>query len=214
VRVLRVGPPSGRAPHQRITFEGGTILRVRADDVTALGITAGADLDGEMWAALRERARSSAALEAAVRLLLIRLRSRREIADRLGRKGYPADVVAATIARLENDGLLDDMRFAKAWVAGRLAVRPSGAVRVRRELQQKGIPRDIIEEVLRAGLSEADERAHAVALAQARLRRYRNEPRDVAVRRLAGVLQRRGFSSNAIAVALREVFGHPLSVVE
>jgi regulatory protein len=214
VRVLRVGPPSGRTPHQRITLEGRTVLRVRAEDVTALGIAAGEDLDDARWAALRERAQSAAVLESAVRLLLIRLRSRREIADRLGRKGYPPDIVAATIARLESDGLLDDMRFAKAWVAGRLAVRPSGAARLRRELQQKGVPREIIEEVLRADLSDADERAQAVGLAQARARRYRNEPRDVAFRRLAGVLRRRGFSSNAIAAALREVFGRSLSAVE
>ena len=70
-------------------------------------------------------------------------------------------------------GLLDDVRFAKAWVAGRLAVRPSGAVRLRRELQQKGVLRDIVEEALRAGLSEADERAQALALAQARRRQTR-----------------------------------------
>jgi regulatory protein len=214
VRVLRVGAPSGRTPHQRITLDGGTTLRVRAEDVAALGITPGADLDEETWTALRERAQAGAALESAERLLLIRLRSRREIADRLARKGYPAGVVSATISHLESDGLLDDVRFAKAWVAGRLAARPSGAVRLRRELQQKGIPRDIIEEVLRAGLSADDERVQAVALAQARLRRYRREPRDVAFRRLAGVLQRRGFSSNAITSALREVFGRSLPVVE
>lgn len=214
MRVERVGPPSGRTPHQRITLDDGTALRVRVEDVAALGITPGANLDEAAWAALRERAQAAAALASAARLLLIRLRSRREIVNRLTRKGYPAGIVSATVTRLESDGLLDDVRFAKAWIAGRLAVRPSGAVRLRRELQQKGVPRDIIEETLRAGLSEADERAHAVALAQARLRRYRREPRDVAVRRLAGVLQRRGFSSNAIASALREVFGRSLSVVE
>lgn len=214
MRVERVGSPSGRTPHQRITLDDGTALRVRVEDVAALGITPGANLDEAAWAALRERAQAAAALASAARLLLIRLRSRREIVNRLTRKGYPAGIVSATIIRLESDGLLDDVRFAKAWIAGRLAVRPSGAVRLRRELQQKGVPRDIIEETLRAGLSEADERAQAVALAQARLRRYRREPRDVAVRRLAGVLQRRGFSSNAIASALRELFGRSLSVVE
>ncbi|HEY6103864.1 MAG TPA: regulatory protein RecX [bacterium] len=214
MRVERVGSPSGRTPHQRITLDDGTALRVRVEDVAALGITPGANLDEAAWAALRERAQATAALASAARLLLIRLRSRREIVNRLTRKGYPAGIVSATVIRLESDGLLDDVRFAKAWIAGRLAVRPSGAVRLRRELQQKGVPRDIIEETLRAGLSEADERAQAVALAQARLRRYRREPRDVAARRLAGVLQRRGFSSNAIVSALREVFGRSLSVVE
>jgi len=214
VKVLRVGPPSGRTRHQRVTLDGGTTLRVRAEDVTALGIVPGAELDDGAWGTLRRRAQSAAALESALRLLAVRLRSRREMADRLRRKGYPPDVVATVITRLEGEGFLDDMRFSQAWVAGRLAVRPSGAVRLRRELQQKGVPSDIIEQVLRAGLSESDERARALALAQDRARRYRSAPRDVAFRRLAGVLQRRGFSSGAIAAALREVFGRSVPVGE
>ena len=189
-------------------------LRVRAEDVTALGIIPGAELDDEAWGVLRWRAQSAAAQESALRLLAVRLRSRREMTDRLRRKGYPADVVATVITRLEGEGFLDDVRFSRTWVAGRLAVRPSGAVRLRRELQQKGVPSDIIEQVLRAGFSESDERAGAVALAQARARRYRSEPRDVAFRRLAGVLQRRGFSSGAIDAALREVFGRSVSAVD
>lgn len=214
MKVLRVGPPSERTRHQRVTLDGGTTLRVRAEDVTALGIVPGAELDEEAWGTLRRRAQSAAALESALRLLAVRLRSRRETADRLRRKGYPADVVATAVSRLEDEGFLDDMRFSRAWVAGRLAVRPSGAVRLRRELRQKGVPRDIIEQVLRADLSESDERARAVALARARSRRYRGESRDVAYRRLAGVLQRRGFSSGAIAAALREVLGRSVPAVE
>ncbi len=214
MKVLRVGPPSGRARHQRVTLDGGTTLRVRAEDVTALGVTPGAELNDETWDALRVRAASAAALESALRLLAVRLRSRREIDDRLRRKDYPAAVVAAVIHRLESECFLDDMRFAQAWVAGRLAVRPSGTVRLRRELRQKGVPLDIIEQVLRAGVSQSDEHAGAVALARVRARRYQAEPRDVAVRRLAGVLQRRGFSAGAVAAALREVFGRSVPVVE
>jgi len=214
VKVLRVGPPSGRTRHQRVTLDGGVTLRVRGEDIAALGIIPGAELDDDASGALRRRAQTAAALESALRLLAVRLRSRREITDRLQRKGYPADVVAPIVARLEEEGLLDDMRFSQAWVAGRLAMRPAGAVRLRQELRQKGVPSEIAERVVRAGLPEPDEHAGAIALAQARARRYRSEPRDVAYRRLAGVLQRRGFSSTAIAAALREVFGRSVPAGE
>jgi len=214
VKVLRVGPPSGRARHQRVTLDGGTTLQVRGEDVAALGIVAGADLDDEAWDTLRRRAHSAAALESALRLLAVRFRSRREMAGRLRRKGYPADVVAAVLTRLESEGFLDDMRFSQAWVTGRLAVRPSGVARLRRELQQKGVPAQVIEQVLRMCVSESDERARALALAQARAGRYRSEPRDIAFRRLAGVLHRRGFSAGATAAALRQVLGHSVPAVE
>jgi len=214
VKVMRVGPPSGRTLHQRITLEGGATLRLRADEVTALGLTPGMDLDGPTWDRLRRSAQASAALTSALRLLAVRLRSRREIEVRLGRKGYPPEIVASVVAQLDDEGLLDDVRFANAWVAGRLALRPSGTARLRSELREKGVAADVIEQVLHAAIPEDAERTQAVALAQARARRYRGEPREVAVRRVAGVLQRRGFSPGAVIAALREVFGRSAQVVE
>lgn len=214
MKVMRVGPPSGRTHHQRITFEGGATLRVRADEVAALGLAPGDELDGPTWDRLRRSAQVSDALAAALRLLAVRLRSRREIDVRLGRKGYPPEIVASVVAQLDAEGLLDDARFANAWVAGRLALRPSGAARLRSELRAKGVAADVIEQVLRAAVPEGAERTQAVALAQARARRYRGEPREVAMRRVAGVLQRRGFSSSAVVAALRDVFGRSAQVVE
>lgn len=207
MKVLRVGPPSGRTHRQRVTFEGGTRLQVRADDVNALGLAPGVDLTDDTWGLVRERAQTAAALSAGLRLLAVRLRSRREIEDRLSRKGYSGEVVAAVVAQLNREGLLDDMRFSRAWVAGRLALRPSGAVRLRQELRQKGVAAEVIEQVLQATLPGSTERTRAVEVARARAQRYRGEPREVAFRRLAGVLRRRGFSSAAIAAALREVLG-------
>jgi SOS response regulatory protein OraA/RecX len=88
-----------------------------------------------------------------------------------------------------------------------VALRPSGAARLRSELRQKGVAADVIERVLHTAVPLGAERAQAVALAQARATRYRGLPREVAMRRVAGVLQRRGFSSGPIADALRIVFG-------
>jgi regulatory protein len=214
VKVLRVGPPSGRTLHQRVTLEGGVTLRVRADEVAALGLVPGTELDDDAWGRLRHSAQASEALSSALRLLAVRMRSRREIEIRLGRRGYPSEVVASVVAQLAREGFLDDTRFSEAWVSGRLALRPSGAVRLRSELRQKGVAADVIEHVLRAAVPQGAERAQAVALAQARATRYRSLPREVATRRVAGVLQRRGFSSGAIAAALREVFGRSAQVVE
>lgn len=214
MKVLRVGPPSGRARHQRVLLDGGLALRVRADDVTALGLEPGAELDDDALIVLRRRADAAAAMESALRLLAVRLRSRREVEDRLRRRGHSAGVIEAVLTRLIADGLLDDLRFSRSWVEGRMALRPSGALRLRRELRAKGVAPEMIEQVLRAALSESDERARAVEVATVRARRYGAAPPEVAYRRLAGVLQRRGFSAGAIAAALREVLGRSVPVVE
>jgi len=214
VRVLRISPPSGRRHHQRVVLDGRVTLRVSPEDVLALGLEEGADLDEGTLSALRARAEVVRATEMALRLLAVRLRSRRELEERLSRRDIAPATVRAVVERLAAEGFIDDMRFARAWVRGRLALRPSGAVRLRRELLRKGITSELIEPALREAFSESDERQLALDVARARMRRYRSDPPEAAYRRLAGVLHRRGFSADAIATALREVLGRAVPVMD
>lgn len=210
MRVLRVGPPSGRWRRRRVVLDGGVVLRVRAEDAEALGLEAGAELTAEAVRQLRARAEAAGALEIALRLLTVRLRSRREVEDRLRRRRVAPEVIRDVVERLAAEGFLDDARFARAWIAGRLALRPSGALRLRGELLRKGVAPEVIETALREAFSETDEYQLALRLARARIRRYRAQPAEVVHRRLAGVLSRRGFSPEATAAALRAVLGRTL----
>lgn len=167
----------------------------------------GVHVDSAVLELLRAFDAEARAVEMAYRLLAIRLRSRRELADRLRRRGTPPATVDRLLETLERDGLIDDARFAQAWVQGRLALRPSGPVCLRQELLKKGVSKDIIERVLAQALSEQNEEQLALELARARLRRYQSLPREVVYRRLGGLLHRRGFSSDVVAGVLRQTVG-------
>lgn len=214
MQVLRLGPPSGKRRHQRVVLDEGHTLRLAQEDVAALHLEVGAVLDEATLGALRARAEVVRATDMALRLLAVRLRSRRELEQRLGRRDIAPATARVVVDRLTAEGFIDDMRFARAWVQGRLALRPSGAVRLRRELLRKGITPEHIESALREAFSETDERQLALDVARARMRRYRSDPPDAAYRRLAGVLHRRGFSAEAITGALREVLGRPARVID
>ncbi len=207
MKVVRVGPPYGRLGYQRVVLESGAAFRLSPTDISALGLEAGADIDAAVLQQVRARAERALAVEIAHRLLAVRLRSRHELTARLRRRGISADVLAAVIADLERHGLVDDRRFADAWVRTRVALQPSGRMRLRYELAHKGVAREVIDRTLGETLSEQDEGALAHDVARARLRRYRGLPPDIIYRRLAGVLQRRGFSTGVIARTLREVLG-------
>ena len=76
--------------------------------------------------------------EAALRLLARREHSRRELADKLARKGWPAGEVEGAVAALAAEGLQSDTRFAESFVRQR-AGKGYGPVRIRAELRQRGI---------------------------------------------------------------------------
>lgn len=202
-------PPRGRWGHQRVVFDDGTRLRVDPAVVDTLGLAADVEIDDAAVQTLRRHNTIADARLRAQRLLAVRPRSRSELLTRLRRHQVPPDVCNAIADELERDGLLDDARFARIWVDSRLAHRPSGAVRLRAELRQKGVDRAVIDAAIAARLQPGDEAAAALSVAQGLVRRYRTADRKTAFRRLAGVLERRGFSTSVIVQTLTQVLGLP-----
>jgi len=214
VKVVRIGPPHGRLGHQRVVVEGGAAFRLSPADINALGVEVGAELDAARLQQLRTRAERALALDVAHRLLAVRLRSRQELTVRLRRRGISADVLAAVLADLERHGFVDDRRFADAWVRSRIALLPSSRIRLRYELAHKGVAREVIDRTLSETLNEQEEGALARRVAGSRLRRYRGLPPEVVYRRLASVLQRRGFSADVIARTLRDLLDTRTTVTD
>ena len=206
MKVVRVDPPHGRDGHQRVIFDRGVAIRLPPDDITALGLQPGVVLDDTAARQIRRRAERALAVEIATRLLAVRLRSRRELEDRLHLRGISADVLASVIADLERHGLIDDRRFAEAWVRTRRALLPSGRIRLQYELARKGVARAAVTEVL-GGVGAEDEEKEALAVARGRVPRYRGLQLEVIYRRLGGMLQRSGFSSGVVTRVLRQILG-------
>jgi len=143
-----------------------------------------------------ERAR-----EICLRLLGYRARSRRELAERLERKGFAPEVIRAAVGRLETAGLVDDDAFARSWVQERLANSPRGSLGMRWELRRKGVDEEIIQRALAVEMSAERELEAAVRIAAKYVPR-RGEDERARFRRLAGALRRRGFTFEVIEAAV------------
>jgi SOS response regulatory protein OraA/RecX len=97
----------------------------------------------------------SIVLDAALRFLEPRSRSVAEVRRRLTQAGYRDELVEGAIVRLVDLGMLDDEAFARYWVESRDRAHPRGAIALRRELRQKGVPHDIVRAVLDAREADA-----------------------------------------------------------
>jgi regulatory protein len=193
---------SARQPgFMRVRMAGGRALRVPEEACRALGVEVG-EISPETLRRLRDQEDCARLRERAMRLLAARPRSRAELRARLLRLA-PADRVARVLVELEEQGLLDDERFARLWAESRRNARGFGALRIRRELREKGVPHDVIERVVKE--TERDEDAGAETLARLRLRAYAGLDRKAAARRLSAFLARRGFRDRSVIRALRRV---------
>jgi len=143
----------------------------------------------------------------ALRLLSGRELSVAECRSRLLDRDHPPDDVERAIERLREAGALDDGRVARAHARTAVDVKGRGRFRVVRELQQKGIARDVIAAAVADVFGERDERA-LVSRAIERKLRGRPRPADKAAwARLYQYLMRQGFSPAVVSSALQRLQG-------
>lgn len=154
--------------------------------------------------------------ERALRLLDQRSRSRHELRERLldprrvkeGEDGPDPDLVDDVLDSLTRSGLIDDEAFAREWVRQRFERRGKSSSVLRRELQNKGVSAADRESALQQ-IDESDERELARELARKKARSVKAVPadraeRDKELRRIVGVLARRGFPQSMALQIARE----------
>ncbi len=82
-----------------------------------------------------------------LRLLSVRSRSVHEIRERLTGKGYTLEYTDEILKELQNEGLLNDLKFAEEWIDARLRTSPKAVRVLKMELIQKGVFQGVIDEV-------------------------------------------------------------------
>jgi regulatory protein len=132
-----------------------------------------------------------------------RPRTEKEIRQHMQNGGYEAELLDAVIDQMKAKGLINDLTFAKTWIDNRSIHRPRGHKALAMELQQKGVDRGAIEDVL-AGMGDEKE----MALVAARKYVHRLEVEDWTVFRvkLSAFLGRRGFNYETISETVRQVW--------
>jgi regulatory protein len=138
-----------------------------------------------------------------LRQLTVAPRTRAQLADTLRRRGVPEKAAAAVLGRFAEVGLIDDAMFANAWVESRHHGRGLGRRALAAELNQRGVDRGDIQAAV-ARLSPETELATARMLVERRLESTARLPVQVRVRRLAGMLARKGYPPGLAYRVIRE----------
>jgi regulatory protein len=166
------------------------------------------DMSAARAAGATSAADNSADPENAARLIALRLlesapRTRAELERALARRAVPADAATAVLDRFADVGLIDDEAFAQAWVTSRHAGRGLGRRALSAELRRRGVDAETTAAAVDA-VSADDEEAAARALVARRLRAMGGLPPDTQMRRLAGMLARKGFGHALAVQVVRE----------
>lgn len=183
------------------TFSFGLHMDIQLDH----RLKPGDVLDEATITRLLQEDETKKAIAAALNLISYRPRAAGELRSKLREKGYAPEAVDAAVNRMQELRYLDDEAFAERWVESRQSSRPRSERMLKRELAQKGIDKDTIEQtVADAGV---DEYGDALELARKKYESLRNEDRNVRYRRLSGFLGRRGYGYDIIRQVMEALEG-------
>lgn len=133
-------------------------------------------------------------------------RTRKELADKLARREVPDEIATELLDRFTEVGLIDDASYARQWVESRHRSRGLAPRALAQELRRKGVGDDEAKAALEQ-IDDDDQRTAARALVDKKLRSMRGLDPQVATRRLAGLLARKGYSAGLAFSVVREALG-------
>ncbi|MGH3508565.1 MAG: regulatory protein RecX [Nocardioidaceae bacterium] len=139
--------------------------------------------------------------------LTAQARSRAELEEVLASRGVPDDVATRVLDRFTEVGLVDDAAYAETWVRSRLQSRGLSRRALGQELRRKGVDAEVIQESLET-IDAVAEEAAARELVARKLRSMSRLDEATQLRRLAGMLGRKGYAPGlAYRVAREAVHG-------
>ena len=161
----------------------------------------------------------SALYEAAIKILMRRAHSVHEMKKALERRCEDASLVKNVMARLKQNGYIDDASYASQFARHRTEGRKQGKFRVARDLRARGVPDRHIEAALDEVAKTTDEGAVVRQRIERKLRSFRGPEatRKLDDKKLASLyrsLLRSGFSADVIRRELRSMTREEVPDVE
>ena len=198
MRIEHLATAPDRAGRFTLRFDDGTCLRLYRQTVEDFGLYAGLELSEETLKKLRRAAGEMSAKMRAVRIVSASSVSRRDLEQRLVRKGEDALDAKQAVEWMESLNLLDDRATAEQVVRS-CAAKGYGLARAKQALYEKRIPRELWEEALADYPDQSDKIEQFL---RARLGRE-SDRREV--KRAVDALIRRGHSYGSIRAVLADM---------
>ena len=184
----------------RIFLDGESAFAVYKGELSRYHLEEGAVLPPEVYEELVNRVLKKRATLRAMHILERTDKTEAQLGRKLEESEYPKEAVESAIAYVTSYGYLDDRRYAEHYIEWKK--QGKGKARLKMELVQKGISREIIEEVLEStDFGETREMIRQIILKKRKTDIPMNEKEK---QRLYGFLMRKGFSSSDILAVMRE----------
>ncbi|HZY10540.1 MAG TPA: RecX family transcriptional regulator [Bacteroidota bacterium] len=206
-----------RNPHRvNIFLDNEFKFGIHEATLTKFGLRNGDELDQKIIETISIQEEYHLAHSKALQLISRRLRTERELRFKLLEKEFQPKAVDFVIEKLRKSGLVDDSRFARAYVHDIQLRKPAGARFIQQQLRLKGVPLSIIQTILHEHFDDETTQKLALKVASTLTKRFKSSRKKIDSfkqrQRIIQLLLRRGFDWQTINTVLPKLFGRAPTV--
>lgn len=199
MKIAKIEKSKHKQERVLVYLEGGDLLRITGHELLQFGLYPGMDLSDELIVELKRSAAHSQVRERGAQIASSRMLSKKELTERLTRKGAGREEAEETAEWLEELGAVNDRLYAGV-IVRHYAAMGYGAGRVKQELFRRGVKRELWDEAMEE-LPPAEE-----AVERFLQSRLKGKTLDRATgKKLSDALLRRGFSWQEIRPVLHRM---------
>lgn len=180
-------------------IDGEFALKIDTETILISSFSAGDEITDEQLKELIDKSNEKRAKDRALRLISYRDHSKKELNDKV-RRSCDADSAEKAVDRLEELGLVDDEKFARRYAHQLLQVKHLAPRAAKYKLAEKGIDRDLSQQVIDEIRFEP--REHIRIIIESRYSNCLNDEKER--RRAVAYLQRKGYDWSDINAVIDE----------
>ncbi|MBI4035487.1 RecX family transcriptional regulator [Candidatus Daviesbacteria bacterium] len=203
MKITQVEPQKKNPKRFNIFLDGEFAFGVDEDLVVNRRLVVGKVISPEDLEKILFEAEVGKLMERMYRWFALRQHSEKEVRDYFKIKNLEAKVkekeeiseltIDALVETLKRKGMVNDLEFAKAWVQARRKSKQKGIRAIKAELYQKGIDKEIIEEVISEQLRVNSEEELAKQALGKKLKYWKNLDPKKLYQKSIEFLLRKGF---------------------
>ncbi len=172
------------------------------------GLHKGMIIKKECYPDILEQEKEMQAYHDAIKFLAYKARSEQEVINKMKEKNYSDKTIEKILIKLKSHHYINDEEYALSFVKDKLHLNKIGRVKLKYELNKKGISSNIITKIIDQYVDDEVEYTIAMELAKKKLQSiYKKDTLQVQYRKIGSLLQRRGFQYDLIVKILSELFG-------
>lgn len=210
--ITKIKRIRGKRAQYGVHLDGSLALELSDWTIGKFGLRTGDDLDEQTVYKLKSAEAESRAKNIAINYLSYRPRSSKEVTFHLTKKGFEDECAESVTRHLQSIKMIDDDRFAYAFVCDRLKKKPTGQALLRQQLLSKGISSEMTHKVLTELVSPQSQQASALQAAKRKIQLTQHAAKKIDAekrkKRILDFLLRRGFSYEIALKTIRTTLDH------